>query len=199
VDAQNKATEQSIAANLDEQQKNIDVIKANDNIRLQGIEENRYQRDVAGLSSQINASNAEMNQGIANTMNAAADLSGKLWTPEGVARRKAWRASGGKGHDARAKFMAEHPKSDYASKSSATAPAVFNNTKTGVSTPPAPENISSVSGNINVQDNNIGNGEDEFIYDGQGNQIKNPRYRPYANISQERKTRIRYNKDGTIY
>lgn len=198
VDAQNKATEQSIAANLDEQQKNIDVMKADDNIRLQGIEEDRYKRDVAGLSSQINASNAEMNQGVANTMNAAASAASSLSTPEGSARREAWRASGGKGHKERKAFMDSHQKSDYATKSSATAPAVFNNVATGQTTQPAP--IPSISGSakVNTISGNI-NTTDEFIYDGNGNEIRNKNYKPIivSSISRSKKSGI--SKNGDLY
>ena len=68
VQAQNDLTTQSIGANLDEQQKNIDIMKANDNVRIQGVNENRYNNDVSALSSQYNSAQDAQNQGIANTI-----------------------------------------------------------------------------------------------------------------------------------
>lgn len=80
VQAQNDLTTQSIGANLDEQQKNIDMIKANDNVRIQGVNENRYNNDVSALSSQYNSAQDAENQGIANTIqglgSASASYSG---------------------------------------------------------------------------------------------------------------------------
>jgi hypothetical protein len=66
VQAQNNAIAESNASNLDEQQKNIDQIKAQDNIRLQGIGENRFQQNVSALSSQYNSAQDAQNQAIAN-------------------------------------------------------------------------------------------------------------------------------------
>lgn len=71
VQAQNDLTAQSVGANLDEQQKNIDMIKANDNVRIQGVNENRYNNDVSALSSQYNSAQDAQNQGIANTLSFA--------------------------------------------------------------------------------------------------------------------------------
>ena len=71
VQAQNAITAESIGANLDEQQKNIDIMKANDEVRIQGVKEGRYQSDVAGLSSQINSAEDAKKQSIANTLSFA--------------------------------------------------------------------------------------------------------------------------------
>lgn len=68
VQAQNDLTAQSVGANLDEQQKNIDMTKANDNVRIQGVKENRYNNDVSALSSQYNSAQDAENKGIANTI-----------------------------------------------------------------------------------------------------------------------------------
>jgi hypothetical protein len=62
VQANNNSINADISANLDEQQKDIDKIKANDKVRLQGIEEDRYIRDVEGLSSQINSASNDKRQ-----------------------------------------------------------------------------------------------------------------------------------------
>lgn len=71
VQAQNAITAESIGANLDEQQKNIDIMKANDEVRIQGVKEGRYQSDVAGLSSQINSAEDAKKQSIENTLSFA--------------------------------------------------------------------------------------------------------------------------------
>lgn len=68
VVAENNAVSADIGANLDEQQKDIDRMKAGDNVRIQGVREQRYQSDVAGLSSQIDSAQDAQNQGIANTI-----------------------------------------------------------------------------------------------------------------------------------
>ncbi len=66
IQTQNDIVAQSNASNLDEQQKAIDQMKAEDEKRIQGITEQRYQNDVSALSSQINSSEDAKNQGIAN-------------------------------------------------------------------------------------------------------------------------------------
>lgn len=68
VVAENNAVSADIGANLDEQQKDIDRMKAGDDVRIQGVKEQRYQSDVAGLSSQIDSANDSKNQAIANTI-----------------------------------------------------------------------------------------------------------------------------------
>ena len=68
VVANNNAVNADIGANLDEQQKDIDRLKAEDERRIQGIDENRYQSDVAGLSSQIDSAEDSKRQGITNTI-----------------------------------------------------------------------------------------------------------------------------------
>lgn len=60
-----------IGANLDMQKKDINMNIANDNVNIRGMKEQRYQNDVAGLSSQINAANDDMKQGIGNAINGA--------------------------------------------------------------------------------------------------------------------------------
>lgn len=60
---QNMANRQ-IGADLDMQQKQIDQLVAQDEARMQGVSESRYQADVAALSSQYNAGQQGMMQGI---------------------------------------------------------------------------------------------------------------------------------------
>lgn len=59
-----KLATRQIGADLDMQQKQIDQIRAQDNQRIQGVQEQRYQNDVAALSSQYNAGQQGMMQGI---------------------------------------------------------------------------------------------------------------------------------------
>lgn len=60
-----------IGANLDMQKKDINMNIANDNVNIRNLKEQRYQSDVAGLSSQINAANDGVQQGIGNAINGA--------------------------------------------------------------------------------------------------------------------------------
>ena len=60
-----------IGANLDSQQKDINMNIANDNVNIRNMKESRYKDDVAGLSSQINAADDGMKQGIGNAINMA--------------------------------------------------------------------------------------------------------------------------------
>ena len=68
VEAGNQAVNADIAANLDEQQKQIDAMKAEDEARIRGIQENREISDVNALSSQYNAGNESFQQGIGQTI-----------------------------------------------------------------------------------------------------------------------------------
>lgn len=68
---QNLATRQ-IGADLDMQQKQIDQIQAQDEQRIQGVQEQRYQNDVAALSSQYNAGQQGMMQGISGAAQGVA-------------------------------------------------------------------------------------------------------------------------------
>lgn len=56
------------AKNLDDQQQEIERLKAEDERRIQGIDEQKYQQDVSALSSQINSANEAKQQGIANSL-----------------------------------------------------------------------------------------------------------------------------------
>lgn len=78
IQENNNAVNAEIGANLDEQQKDIDKLKAEDNRRIQGVNEKRYQDDVAGLSSQIDSANDSKNQSIANTVQGLSDVGNSL-------------------------------------------------------------------------------------------------------------------------
>lgn len=64
LNAQQNSANRQIAADLDTQQKQIDQIRAQDEQRIQGVQEQRHQADVAALSSQYNAGQQGMMQGI---------------------------------------------------------------------------------------------------------------------------------------
>jgi len=78
IQENNNAVNAEIGASLDEQQKDIDKLKAEDNRRIQGVKEKRYQDDVAGLSSQIDTANDAKNQSIANTFQGLSDVGNSL-------------------------------------------------------------------------------------------------------------------------
>jgi hypothetical protein len=64
VEAGNQMANREIAANLDAQQKQIDQMYAQDQANIRGMQEQREVSDIAGLSSQYNAGNAMLWQGI---------------------------------------------------------------------------------------------------------------------------------------
>jgi hypothetical protein len=68
VEAGNQAVNDRIAASLDEKQKEIDMIVAEDDVRIRNMKENREIGDVSALSSQYNAGNEQMQQGIGNAV-----------------------------------------------------------------------------------------------------------------------------------
>lgn len=64
VEAGNQMVNRQIAADLDAQQKQIDQIRAQDEANIRSMQEQREMQDIAGLSSQYNAGNQMMWQGI---------------------------------------------------------------------------------------------------------------------------------------
>lgn len=64
VEAGNQNVNADIAANLDEQQKQLDKMKAQEEANIRGIQENRENADISALSSQYNAGNEAFQQGI---------------------------------------------------------------------------------------------------------------------------------------
>jgi len=67
VDAQNQAVNQQISADLDQQQKQIDMMVASDNGAIRNMQENREVGDIGALSSQYNTGQQNMYQGLGNT------------------------------------------------------------------------------------------------------------------------------------
>lgn len=64
VEAGNQMTSRQIAADLDMQQRQIDQIRAQDEASIRGMQEQREMQDISALSSQYNAGNQMMWQGI---------------------------------------------------------------------------------------------------------------------------------------
>ena len=78
VEAGNQAVNADIAANLDEQQKQIDAMKAEDDARIRGIQENREIGDINALSSQYNAGNEAMQMGIGQTIGGSGAIANQF-------------------------------------------------------------------------------------------------------------------------
>lgn len=70
IAAGNQAVNAQTAANLDEQQKNIDFFKAQDSANIRGMEEGRFKDKLAALSSQYNSANQMQQQSIGNAMSS---------------------------------------------------------------------------------------------------------------------------------
>ena len=85
VEAAGQAVSQSIAANLDSQQKDIDQLRYQDEQNIRTMRETREQQDLAALSSQYNAGKQQMWDGIGGMaqagMSGAAALGGGVGTP----------------------------------------------------------------------------------------------------------------------
>lgn len=65
---QQNTLNQQIGAGLDEQQKEIDKMYASDEANIRGIKEQRYQQNVAALSSQVNAGKQGLMQGVSGAL-----------------------------------------------------------------------------------------------------------------------------------
>lgn len=74
IQSRNNLVAEENASNLDAQQKDIDRMKAEEERRIQGVEESRYQNDVSALSSQINSANEAKQQGLANALQGASTV-----------------------------------------------------------------------------------------------------------------------------
>lgn len=71
IAAGNQAVNAKIAANLDQQQKEIDFYKAQDESNIRALNEQRYKDKIAALSSQYNAANQSQQQAIGNAFSAS--------------------------------------------------------------------------------------------------------------------------------
>ena len=78
VSAQNQNVNANIAADLDAQQKNIDMMKAQDEGRIQMTKEQRQQAKLAALSSQYAGAQDAQAQGMGNMMQGVGMAGGAL-------------------------------------------------------------------------------------------------------------------------
>ena len=78
VEAGNQAVNADIAANLDEQQKELDRMKAQDDATIRGMQENRENADISALSSQYNAGNEAMQMGIGQTISGVGTVANQF-------------------------------------------------------------------------------------------------------------------------
>jgi hypothetical protein len=77
VEAGNQNVNADIAANLDEQQKQIDQMKAQEDANIRAMQENRENADISALSSQYNAGNESFQQGIGQTIGGVGAIANK--------------------------------------------------------------------------------------------------------------------------
>jgi len=71
VEAGNQQLNRQIGADLDAQQKQLDQLYAQEQANIRGMQEQREQQDISGLSSQYNAGNQMMWQGISGVAQSA--------------------------------------------------------------------------------------------------------------------------------
>lgn len=94
----NADTNARIGADLDEQQKNIDIIRANDEGNIRATKEQRANANLAALSSQYNAASQNGTQAVANAVQGAgmagnAVAGSDYFSKDNVAARKSARAA----------------------------------------------------------------------------------------------------------
>lgn len=112
VEAGNQRLNREIGADLDRQQKDIDRMIANDNAAIRGMQESRENADIAALSSQFSAGQQNAYTGLGNVVQGTGMVGNNISTPEGDARREAWRGFKSENEDAnRSDFMNNNPRS----------------------------------------------------------------------------------------
>lgn len=78
VETGNQRVNLGIGANLDEQQKAIDQMKAEDQARIRMMQENREQNDINALSSQYQAGKQDVNMGFGNVIKGFGSLQNQM-------------------------------------------------------------------------------------------------------------------------
>jgi len=78
VETGNQRVNLGIGANLDEQQKAIDQMKAEDDVRIRMMQENREQNDINALSSQYQAGKQDANMGMGNVVQGFGSLGNQI-------------------------------------------------------------------------------------------------------------------------
>jgi hypothetical protein len=82
VEAGNQAVNRQIGADLDMQQKQIDQLTAQDELRIQGMTEQRENADISALSSQYNTGKQNMMSGFGNIIAGTGQAAGGFAKPE---------------------------------------------------------------------------------------------------------------------
>lgn len=112
VEAGNQRLMRETGADLDRQQKEIDRMVADDNARIRTMQEARENADIAALSSQFSAGQQNSYSGLGNVVQGTGMVGNNISTPEGDARRQAWRDFKSSNEDAnRSDFMNNNPRS----------------------------------------------------------------------------------------
>ena len=112
VEAGNQKVMRETGADLDRQQKEIDRMIAQDEANIRGMQESRENADINALSSQFSGGRQDMYSGLGNVVQGTGMFANNISTPEGNARREAWRDFKSSNPDAnRSDFMDNNPKS----------------------------------------------------------------------------------------
>ena len=88
VEAGNQQMNRQIGAELDTQQKQIDQMRSQDEANIRTMQEQREQQDLAGLSSQYNAANQMMWEGIGGIAQSGMSMASSFGTGVGTAGNK---------------------------------------------------------------------------------------------------------------
>lgn len=78
IQAQNNIQSQQIAAGLDQQQRQIDMMKAQDDARIRQMQETREQQDLAGLGQAMEVGRQDMYSGIGDVAQTAFSAHGMM-------------------------------------------------------------------------------------------------------------------------
>jgi len=78
VEAGNQAVNDQITADLDQQQKQIDQMVAQDNANIRNMQENRENADINALSSQYQAGKQDMNMGLGNIVQGVGSVANQF-------------------------------------------------------------------------------------------------------------------------
>lgn len=78
VEAGNQMVNQKIGANLDEQEKAIDQMTAEDQARIRAMQEAREQGDINALSSQYQSGKQDMNMGLGNIVQGFGSMGNQM-------------------------------------------------------------------------------------------------------------------------
>ena len=85
VQENNILSSRAIGADLDRQQKNIDQLRANDEVRIQQDMERREEQDLAGLGNELNTQRQNTTNGINSAISGVGSIFGGLGAAKGAA------------------------------------------------------------------------------------------------------------------